>query len=45
MNLALSVRSSVRLEPEISELAHQFFLIFCMKLESQKIRKVTKPDL
>ena len=29
---------------KIVELAHQFFLIFCIKLESHKIRQVMDPD-
>ena len=35
MNLALFVRSSARSQARNSELAHQFFLIFCMKLDTQ----------
>ena len=46
----LSIHPSVRpsahlydvLQHTISELAHQFFLIFCMKLDSYKVRKVPK---
>lgn len=44
MNLSLSVYSTVHLQPKISELAHQFFLFFCMKSDSHKAKKKTKPD-
>ena len=40
-----TVRPSVLSQPKISELAHQFLLIFCIKLNSHKVRKVTKSDL
>ena len=38
----LSIYLFMLLQHTISELAHQFFLIFCMKLGSYKVRKVTK---
>ena len=43
----MSVRTSVR--PYVSnaffsELVHLIFLIFCMKLEIHKCKKVTEPD-
>ena len=38
-----SNHSSVCLPCKISELCHQFLLIFCMKLDSSHVRKVTKP--
>lgn len=48
MNLALFVPPSVHLalcsEHKTSELDHHFFLIFCMKLDIQKVTKTTKPD-
>ena len=48
MNLALfvppSVHLSVCLEHKTSELDHHFFLIFCIKLDIQKVTKTTKPD-
>lgn len=31
-------------QPKISELACQFFLIFCIKSDSHKVREVTKPN-
>ena len=40
----LSVRQSVRLQCKISELAHQFYFFFCMKVETHKAGKVTDPD-
>ena len=39
-----SIRSFVSLE-FCSELAHQFFLIFCMKLWDYRCYKVTEPDI
>ena len=42
--IVLSVRSFVRSQRKISEIDHQFFLIFYMKLESHKIRKVTESN-
>ena len=39
MNLALSVRPAVCSQLKISEVASQFYLIFCMKLCSHKVRK------
>ena len=42
MNLTLSIYSTVRLEPKILELTHQFFLFFYMKLDSPKAKKTKK---
>ena len=39
-----SVRSSVRLQCKISEFTHRFFLIFSVKLDSHKVRKLAKPN-
>ena len=39
-----SVCSSLRSQHKTSKLAHQFFLNFCMKLDSHKISKLSKPD-
>ena len=40
-----SVLPSVRSQRKISDLAFQFFSVFffCIKLDSHKVRKVTKP--
>ena len=49
MNLALFVRPpvcpSVCSQRSISELAHQFFLNFCMKLDCHKIKKSDEAKL
>ena len=37
-----SVRVFFHLQNKISDLAHQFFMIFCMKLDNPKLRKVSK---
>ena len=43
-SILLSGCTSTFSQPKISELASQFFLIFCIKLDSHKVRKVTKPN-
>ena len=42
LNVTLFVRSSVYSQRKISELTLQFFLIFCIKIDGHKVRKLTK---
>ena len=44
LSVRLSVGPSARPSLNISETAHWFFLIFCMKLGYHKGTKVTEPD-
>lgn len=42
LNVTLFVRPSVYSQRKISEMTLQFFLIFCIKIDGHKVRKLTK---